>query len=215
MLKLNTILGKNQSTYGELMSAFANLVFIPVDDYDDESISKVSNLNFLQCKENDTVSGLMVYQASLGEGGATNFKIHYLLDTVSGGGNLKDLTSPEYTQNSNEFTEHTWVDDALKHLISHIASRPPMKGNISIETEVGNPFLHKLMAQYDGATILSCDVYVTIKIGKWTIFSLAIESRQGGSGQGSSSGNKEDSSQDEEMGQKIAKKQPRYLMISV
>ena len=140
MLKLNTILGKNQSTYGELMSAFANLVFIPVDDYDDESISKVSNLNFLQCKENDTVSGLMVYQASLGEGGATNFKIHYLMDTDCGGGKLKDLTSPEYTQNTNEFTEHTWVDDALKHLISHIASRHPMKGNISIETEAVNPF---------------------------------------------------------------------------
>ena len=63
--------------------------------------------------------------------------------------------------------------------------------------------------QYDGATILSCDIYVTIKIGTWTIFPLAIETRQGGSGQGSSSGYKEDSSQDEETGQKIAKKQPR------
>ena len=210
MHKLNTILGKNQSTYGELMSAFANLVFIPVDDYDDESISKVSNLKFLQCKENDTVSGLMVYQASLGEGGATNFKIHYLLDADSGGGKLRNLTSKECTQNSNEFTEHTWVDDALKHLISHIASRPPMKGNISIETEAVNPFLHKLMAQYDIHIITK---YV-FKIFTWEIFSFEMESRQGGSGQGSSSGNKEDSSQDEEMGQKIAKKQPRYLIIS-
>ena len=71
------------------------------------------------------------------------------------------------------------------------------------------------MAQYDGATILSCDIYVTIKIFNWTIFSLTIESRQGGSGQGSSSGNKEDSSQDQDDGQKIAKKQPRYLIISI
>ena len=86
-----------------------------------------------------------------------------------------------------------------------------MKGKISIETEAGNPFLNKLMAQYDIHIITK---YV-FKIFTWEIFSFEMESRQGGSGQGSSSGNKEDSSQDQDDGQKIAKKQPRYLIKSI
>ena len=60
--KLDNILGKDEATLGDLMKAFDNLNFDPLDN---ESIGKSGTLNFLKFKENDNVSGLMVYEASL------------------------------------------------------------------------------------------------------------------------------------------------------
>ena len=202
--KLDNILGKDEATLGDLMKAFDNLNFDPLDN---ESIGKSGTLNFLKFKENDNVSGLMVYEASLGEDGARNFKINHLLDIDRENGKLCSLGI------SDELTTKAWVDEALKVLICHVAARPPWLGKIYIETKVDSLYLRKLMEQYDGAKIRSCcrlSFSISSTIFNWS-FSLAIDLRQDGNGQGSSSGNKEGSSQDEEMKQKVVKQQPRYL----